>query len=467
MIPLLLFALGLYGRTQSPPESKPAEAAAVRPAKMPLKHFIYIIQENITFDHYFGTYPGANGIPKEAKFAYRPGGPPELAPFHLHDTAIPHDLNHSWQAAHVAYNGGKMDGFLWAEWPQALAYYWKGELPGIDPEDIQPVADGTEAPARNRELPLQRQGEAAAVRGGQAGMRRDAPPEGPTPSWVRNTVSYYDWHEIPNYWEYARRYTLCDRFFSSLAGPSEPNHLYTVAAKSGGMVNNPPPGVAGQDGVYTFPTMVELLQSSGVSWKYYDEKPNPRKHSLWNPLPGFKNIVRNPQLMEHLVSLDTFKYDIDQGKLPEVSWIVPTFVDSEHPPADSRRGMWHVTDLVNAVMQSPYWKDTVIIVTWDDFGGFYDHVPPPQVDKYGFGPRVPTLIISPYCRPGKVCHTVFDFTSPLKLIERKFGLHPLTDRDRKSNDMLDCFDFRRPPLPPDVITSSSHLDFSSLKTTLP
>lgn len=106
---------------------------------MPLKHFVYIIQENITFDHYFGTFPGANGIPKGAKFAYQPGQATTETPFHLHQTAIPHDLNHSWQAAHVAANGGKMDGFLWAEWPQALAYYWKGVLPALDPEDIVPV----------------------------------------------------------------------------------------------------------------------------------------------------------------------------------------------------------------------------------------------------------------------------------------------------------------------------------------
>jgi phospholipase C len=463
MVTLLLCAMALHQRVQAAPEQRPP--AAIRPAKMPLNHFIYIIQENITFDHYFGTYPGADGIPKDAKFAYLPGQPAQFAPFHLHDTVVPHDLNHSWQAAHVAYDGGKMDGFLWAEWPQALGYYWKGSLPEIDPEDIVPPEEASSL--RRRPLRNVDRFEAAAVAGGQARTRRDIPPEGPTPDWVKNTLSYYDWREIPNYWEYARRFTLCDRFFSSLAGPSEPNHLYTVAAKSGGMVNNPPPRIANQDGVYTFPTMVELLQSSGVTWKYYDEKPNPKRHSLWNPLPGFKNISKSPELMSHLVSLDTFKLDIVQGKLPQVAWIVPTFADSEHPPADSARGMWHVTDLVNAVMQSPYWKDTVIIVTWDDFGGFYDHVPPPQVDKYGFGPRVPTLIISPYSRAGKICHTVFDFTSPLKLIERKFGLQALTERDRNSNDMLDCFDFRHRPLRPDVITANTHLDFSDMKTTMP
>ena len=114
-------------------------SSAENTAQIPINHIIYIIQENITFDHYFGTYPGADGIPADVKFAFRPGGKPKLGPFHLTKTAIPHDLNHSWQAARTAYDGGKMDGFLWAEWPEALHYYWKGEVPQIDTAEIEPV----------------------------------------------------------------------------------------------------------------------------------------------------------------------------------------------------------------------------------------------------------------------------------------------------------------------------------------
>ena len=522
-----------------------ADTPAPKPVSMPIKHFIYIIQENISFDHYFGTYPGANGIPAGVKLAYRPGGPPELAPFHLHATAIPHDLNHSWQAAHAAMDNGGMDGFLWAEWPPALSYYWHGTIPQPIPSDVHPVKeplrqggrinpgkiagrllkrfdtdqngalDANElaemvATLRKKVMLANRLGiqsnltpqqqaaevlkrfdkdkdgsldlaeltnmvtaemahsEHNAVRGGQVrGGRPAQAPQGPTPDWVKNTLSYYDWHEIPNYWDYARHYTLCDDFFSSLAGPSEPNHLYTVAAQSGGMVNNPPPGVAGLFDVYTFPTMVELLQKSHVSWKYYDENQNPHGHHLWNPLPGFTKIHNNPEIMSHLVQLDTFYTNLQDGKLPSVSWIVPTFVDSEHPPADSARGMWHVTQLIDAVMRSPYWKDTAIILTWDDFGGFYDNVPPPAVDKYGYGPRVPALIISPYAKPNFISHTQFDFTSPLKLIEEKFGLPPLTDRDKLANDMLDCFDFNQHPNPTDIISPNTVLDFSNLKPTMP
>ncbi|MBU6411284.1 MAG: hypothetical protein KGR98_12940, partial [Verrucomicrobia bacterium] len=347
-----------------------------------------------------------------------------------------------------------------------LQYYWRasGEaVPAPNPEDVHP-----KAVARTNRHGVGRSSE--AVEAGQYRSRSSRvmkPPQGPPPSWVMYTMSYYDWREIPNYWAYARRFTLCDDFFSSLMGPSEPNHLYTVAAQSGGLVNNPPPGIAREPGVYTFPTMAQLLQHAGISWQYYDEKPNPHQHSLWNPLPGFRAFQQSPELMSHLVHLSQFYQDLKSDHFPAVAWVVPTFADSEHPPADSARGMWHVTELINAIMQSRYWPDTVIILTWDDFGGFYDHVPPPDVDRYGFGPRVPALVISPYAKLGFICHTHFDFTSPLKLIERRFGLKPLASRDAEANDMLDCFDFRQPPAKPFVITRTTRFDFSGFGATAP
>ena len=436
---------------------------------IPIKHFVYIIQENITFDHYFGTYPGADGIPKDLKLSYEPDGPRIYKPFHLNSTSIPHDLNHSWQAAHVAYNDGKMDGFIRAEWPMALAFYWKGPLPTVDPEDIFPIDDNPDLikqdqqlanAGRGRKKQRQTAAESEAVAAGNLPTRhRTTPPPGPPPGWVTNTLSYYDWHEIPNYWEYARKFTLCDAFFSSLAGPSEPNHLYTVAAKSGGLVNNPGRGIVAEEGVYTFETLAELLQTTRHTWRYYDEKKNPKAHSLWNPMPGFKAISKSPEMMSHLVSLAEFYNDCKSNRLPEVCWCVPISADSEHPPADSARGMWHVTGLINAIMQSPAWKDTVIIVTWDDFGGFYDHVPPPQVDKYGYGPRVPAMVISQWAKPGFISHVHYDFTSPLKLIEDHFGLKSLATRDRDANNMLDCFDFHQKPNPPDVISHDTPLKF--------
>src|SRR5262249_50264589 len=151
--------------------------------------------------------------------------------------------------------------------------------------------------------------------------------------------------------------------------------------------------------------------------------------SLWNPMPGFPKVRNNPNLMAHLVSLDEYHRDLAQRTLPQVSWIIPAFQDSVHPPQPAQQGMWYVTRLVNALMQSAYWKNSVIFLTWDDYGGFYDHVPPPQLDSVGYGPRVPLLVISPYAKAAHITHQPSDFTSILKFIEERFGLSHLTARD--------------------------------------
>jgi len=430
-----------------------SKAAAQSPSptpSIPIDHFIYIIQENHSFDSYFGTFPGANGIPAGTKLADQPNGPRTYAPFHLTRHAIPRDLSHSWQAAHTAWNNGAMDGFVWAEWPESLRYFWGAQpLPTPNPNEVQEIPTPTPFPTPTH------------------------PPKFPPPNWVLYTLGYMDHHEIPNYWEYARKFTLCDYFFSSLMGPSEPNHLYTIAAQSGGLVFNPPQPPSGEPGTYSFQTMVDLLESSNVTWKYYNGnvsltgQPKPKVHTLWSPLPAFEKFKNSPDLMAHLVPTEQFYDDLKKGVLPEVGWIVPSFRDSEHPPEDVQIGMRYVTRLVNAVMDSSYWQNTAIILVWDDYGGFYDHVPPPQADVYGFGPRVPALVISPYSRGGAVVHTRYDLTSPLKLIETRFGLSSLTERDANSNNMLDCFDFTQKPLPPDVITPDTNLDFSDMVTTQP
>ena len=369
-----------------------------------VKHIIWIIQENHSFDNYFGTYPGADGIPPGTCSPVMPGAHRCIAPFHMPKDMPPCDIAHRWVIAHAAYDHGAMDGFVWAE--------------------------GTPY-----------------------------------------TMGYYDQRDIPNYWAYARHYTLCDRFFSSLMGASGPNHLYTVAAQSGGVINNIVSikgieEVLDSPGGYSFATMVNLFTKAHVSWKYYVETqpvnatgknrdyladPNPKHYSLWNPLPAFKAIRDNPADMAHLVSLNEYFADLKQGTLPEVSWIIPMAVDSEHPPEFPSTGMWYVTRLLNALMQSSYWKDSVVFLTWDDYGGFYDHVPPPLVDAYGYGPRVPTLVISPFAKPGYIAHHTYDFTSMLKFIELRFGLGHLTARDDHALPMLDCFNFEQAPNPTLVI----------------
>jgi phospholipase C len=374
-----------------------------------INHIIWIIQENRTFDNYFGTFPGADDILPSTCLPRMPGSKACVKPFHLPKDAPPCDLPHSWQSAQAAYDNGKMDGFVWAE---GSPY----------------------------------------------------------------TVGYLDERDIPNYWSYARHFTLADRFFSSLNGPSFPNHVYTVAAQSGGLVVNVwkldqlEEALDDPDG-FSFASMVDLFSKANVSWKYYEETPprppgpidlgilkglnqvypNPKKFSIWNPLPGFPQIRNNPALMARLVSLNQYYKDVNQGTLPEVSWIVPAYQDSEHPPAPAARGMWYVTGILNALMKSPYWKDSVVFLTWDDYGGFYDHVPPPQVDVFGYGPRVPLIIISPYAKAGYITHQTGDFTSMLKFIEERYGLSHLTARDHHAGDMRDAFDFDQRPLPPMII----------------
>jgi phospholipase C len=171
--------------------------------------------------------------------------------------------------------------------------------------------------------------------------------------------------------------------------------------------------------------------------------------------------------MSHLVANTEFYKDLKENTLPQVCWITPNIELSEHPPYNSQKGMWYVTDLVNAVMKSNYWQNSVIIIVWDDYGGFYDHVVPPNVDEYGYGFRVPALVISPYSLSGVVVHTTYYLTSPLKLIETKFGLPSLTARDGASNTMLECFDFTQTPLPPVIINKDTKVDFSDLPTRTP
>jgi phospholipase C len=422
--------------------------------KIPINYFIYIIQENHSFDNYFGTYPGANGIPPGTKLADRPDGPRIYKPFHLVGNAIPQDLSHSWEAARIAWNNGGMDGFVWAEWPQALRYYWHAKpVPTPEPDKVK----GIPTPTPHASPPHH-------------------PPAPPPPSWVLNTLSYMDYTQIPNYWEYARTYVLCDYFFSSLTGPSHPNHLYAVASQAGGLVYNPvaAPDTGEMPGTFIFNTLCDELQTSNIAWKFYcgavnsaTGEPEPQLHTIWNPLPAFEQFQKNPALMANVVETSQFFTDIQNKALPQVCWLVPDTDESEHPPQDVTVGMQYVTGIINAVMGSSYWNQCAIILVWDDYGGFYDHVPPQQVDRYGYGPRVPALVISPYSKPGKVIHTRFDFTSVLKLIEKKFSLKPLTDRDADAKDMLDCFNFKQKALPPDIITPDRKLDFSDMVTTQP
>jgi phospholipase C len=439
---------------------------------IPIEHIIVIVQENHSFDNYFGTYPGANGIPAGTMLPEVPGGPLILAPF-LTTKTTPHDASHSWIAAAVAHDNGLMDGFYWSAYPPSAAYYGKGiTIPPYDPHLVQFGHTNTTTPTtinstnNNAEIlspngfiddedelapDVGNQNDALAT---QEAKTLTRPPR--QPSWAIYSLCYYDYTTIPNYWDYAQKYVLCDNFFSSVRGPTRSNHLYLIAGQSGGLVQNYRARAVIN---YLFPEIVDELMQAGVTWKYYSGY-KPRRELYRNPLPGFVQIQSNPAALANLQLVTQFYKDLQNGTLPQVCWIVPADINSEHPPKNITIGMRYVTILVNSVMQSQYWQNCAIIITWDDYGGFYDHVKPIQADEYGFGFRVPAIVISPYALSATVVHTQYDFTSTLQLIETKFLLSSLTARDAAANNMLDCFNFSQTPLPPDIITSSTTFDFS-------
>ncbi len=385
-----------------------------------LQHFVFIMQENRSFDSYFGTYPGAEGLPADICLP-DPRGGPCISPFH-----DPNDVNrgagHGWDDAWGDIDGGKMDGFLVRSFATRL-----------------PTA------------------------------ARLCSPPGTTCPPGSNPYDVMGWHdsrEIPNYWNYARLYVLQDHMFESVASYSLPAHLYMLAAQSGGYVGN----AQAKPTEYSFPEITLLLGSGQITWKYYvtsGTKPDPQtghtmgslaareKHphdyTFWNPLPAFPKVANDPAQNSRLVDTSEFYQDAANGTLPQVCWVIPSEAVSEHPPAGVREGMAYVTGLINAVMQGPEWSSSAIFLAWDDWGGFYDHVAPPKVDQYGYGIRVPSLVISPYAKQGYIDHRTYSFDSWLRLVELRFGVASMTGRDAGADPMLDGFDFAQEPRLPVIL----------------
>ena len=368
-----------------------------------IQHVVFIVKENRTFDNYFGTFPGADGA-TSGKISTG-----EVIPLRQAPDMTPHDIDHSYQAAVEAIDGGAMDRF-----------------------DL--------------------------IRGGNVNGDFLA-------------YSQYRESDIPNYFAYARNFVLADAFFSSLEGPSFPNHLYTVGAQSNRAINNPAsettPGRWGCDAAadsrvqtleepgefsevypcFDFDTLADRLEEQGLSWKYYAPGVGQSGY-IWSALDAIRHIRLTSLWQRHVVATEQFVPDAASGNLPAVSWLVVGSGRSEHPPASVCLGENWTVEQLNAVMSGPDWNSTVVFLTWDDFGGFYDHVVPPVVDNFGFGPRVPLLIISPWAKRGYISHTTLEFSSVLKFIEERFDLDPLTERDQDANDLIDSFDFHHRPREP-------------------
>jgi phospholipase C len=250
-----------------------------------------------------------------------------------------------------------------------------------------------------------------------------------------STMGAYNGSDLPRYWKAADQYVLCDNYYSSVMSQSAPNHLHLLAATAGGLRDNHVPGRL------PFPPIFESMDATGISWGLYSD------YSSW--YTSFAYVQDTPSAKNRIHPASHFARDLAAGTLPQVSWIMGIGHDAtEHPAEDIRVGMNLVADsVVNAVGKSPLWPGVAIFVTWDDYGGWFDHVPPPQVDSEGLGFRVPCLVVSPFARQGTIEHTQLEHCAILRFIENQYALAPLTARDRDANDFSTAFDFGSPARP--------------------
>jgi phospholipase C len=422
-----------------------------------IQHVVVIMQENRSFDSYFGTYPGADGIPMQN------GVPTVCVPDPLRKTCVKpfHDTNdknnggpHGAPSAVADIDGSKMDGFI--------------------QQAEKAIAGACQTPNDPN-----------------CSLNSKSP----------DVMGYHTASEIPNYWTYAQQFVLQDRMFEPNASWSLPEHLFMVSGWSAQCpssdpmscvndLNNPDSlknpkkntPVPQKPPLYAWTDLTYLLYKNNVSWAYYvadgtqpdceddamfctPKAQNAGTPQIWNPLPYFTTVHQDGQ-MANIQQLGNFYAEVKDGTLPAVSWIIPNGKTSEHPPALVSTGQAYVTGLVNAIMQSPEWDSTAIFLAWDDWGGFYDHVTPPSVDQNGYGLRVPGLVISPYARKGYIDHQTLSFDAYLKFIEDDFlngqRIDPATDgrpdprptvRENapQLGDLTADFDFTQPPRAPVIL----------------
>ena len=423
-----------------------------------IQHVIVVMQENRSFDEYFGTYPGADGIPMSN------GVPTACVPDpntggcrrpYVNHADVGGGGPHAASSATQDVDGGAMDGFV-----SAAESAQKG---CADPTNVG-CAPG----------PLDEMG-------------------------------YHTQSDIPNYWSYAQNFVLQDHMFEPNASWSLPEHLFEVSGWSATCTTHNDPSSCHNDlnqsgaqppnnwqsfpsgsqntPIYAWTDLTYLLHKNNVSWGYYvtagtepdcendaalsctPVKQEPSTGGIWNPLPYFDTVVNDHQV-GNIQSVSNFYSAAKNGTLPAVSWVVPSGDESEHPPFAVSAGQSYVTSLVNAVMSGPDWNSTAIFLSWDDWGGYFDHVAPPAVDQNGYGLRVPGIVISPYARQGYVDSQTLSFDAYLKFIEDDFlngqRLDPTSDgrpdprpdvREHASvlGDLSLDFDFTQAPRAPVVL----------------
>jgi phospholipase C len=394
-----------------------ASTAPAIPAKLTafrahIQHVIFLVQENHAYDSLFGEYcltggkycaATGDGIPAGTCVPMYPTNPLAkgcLRPFNFTaaQESPKYDIAHDWNSTHEAWNNGVMNGFYLAEGPKN----------------------------------------------------------------ANETFGHYNGSTVPVYWDLAEQYGLADDFFSPAASYSLPNHWYSVASTAPNasyLVKLQNASVVQQHRYLNesnaTPTIEDELLNSSVSWNYFDyalpssyptavrSSPGGVAYDYWDPLAARAQTYSTSDLA-HFQNRSVLFGDLANGTLPNLSWVIPTAQNSDHPPYNITSGQDWVASLVDALERSPEWNSTVLFVTWDEYGGFYDGVAPPYLDSYGDGFRVPLLAIGPWVRQGYIDHTAMDFDSVLHLMENAFGLKCLGPRDCGATLPLAMFNFNRP-----------------------
>jgi phospholipase C len=478
LAPIVAVALTII--TASSGHVSPAVASAGRSASKSaakaagihkIKHVVIIMQENRSFDSYFGTYPGADGLPRNKKGQFTTCSPDPanhtcVKPY-LDTSDIQGGGPHMYSDAITDIDHGKMNGFIRSR-----------ESGHLDTDILGCAAQHL-------------------------------------PSTCDDVMGYHNGKQLKHYWDYAKNFVLQDHMFEPNIGWSQVSHLYMVSGWSAKCkpnkpmscktdLLNPDPNLQGGSTTPGLPALYDvtepsnfystnpkdqppyawtdityLLHKDHISWRYYLSRgtepdcasgamtcapvpQNVKTPQIWNPLADFTTVHQDRQLDDIVPTSDFYKA-ARNGNLPDVSWVIPSGDDSEHPPGRISWGQNYVTGLIDAVMKSKDWDSTAIFLAWDDWGGFYDHVAPPKVDGAGYGMRVPGLVISPYAKRGYIDHQVLSFDAYLKFIEDDFlgaqRLNPKNDGrpdsrpDVRENEkilgnLVKDFDFNQKPRKP-------------------
>ncbi|MDQ6940886.1 MAG: hypothetical protein M3169_00020 [Candidatus Eremiobacteraeota bacterium] len=396
-----------------PPGVTPTPLPTGTPTARAIKHVVIIFQENRTVDNLFNGFPGADTAQSGLNSS---GQTVALQPI---DIAAPFDLDHSHHGFTTEYAGGAMNGF---------DRVGSGACTGCPAPDVR-------------------------------------------------AYGYVPQSETGPYWQMARQYAFADRMFQTNEGPSFPAHQYIVSGTSLASTSSPllasenpnaPAGATSTAGCdapagttvalidpasgdesqrtapcFEHPALFDLLDAHGVSWRYYQPRTGA---GLWYAPDAIQHIRFGADYANVVTPSTNIISDVQSGKLAQVSWVIPTAAASDHAKSTDGTGPAWVASVVNAIGASPYWNDTAIFVTWDDWGGWYDHVKPQQFNAYELGFRVPLIVISPYARPAYVSHVQHEFGSILKFTETTFGLGTLGYTDARADDLSDIFDFNQQPI---------------------